>query len=181
MSQSLMHKLRLNNSVANIVASHSRDGLLNFRYLTMDPLRSKLTIWLSGTAQNLHYHRNFYSTLSSTTSDTAETPKKVSNLPRRNSVGKFNIVSKTTEKRSRTPPPIVNNLPSRKPLHQSTDIQGTMKAHHQLDTSVDMKEQLRKAYDDALHFCQCKLKCKRINCGKLNCCVICDIFIRFLF
>lgn len=158
MSQTLMHKLKLGNSVANIVSSHTRDGIANFQYLIIANHSSAKALLSSVTGPDCFLSRKYSTTL--TTSNTFDVStskvKKVSKFQRRSSAG--NLL-KCNEPVVRTPPPIINSLPSRKPLHHSTDSQGTLRPNHVtgLDNSIDLKEQLKKAYDDALHYCHCKL------------------------
>jgi hypothetical protein len=70
-------------------------------------------------------------------------------------------------------PRVVNNLPNRKPLHQSTEntdrsSRGSSSSEgysgpgepRDVDglSAQDLRLHLTKAYDDALHFCRCKFK-----------------------
>lgn len=158
MSQTLMHKLKL----ANIVSSHTRDGIANFQYLIIaNHSSAKAPLLSSATGRDCFLSRKYSTTFTTgNTTDVLElssgNAKKVSKFQRRSSAG--NLL-KCNEPVVRTPPPIINSLPSRKPLHHSTDSQGTLRPNHVtgLDNSIDLKAQLRKAYDDALHYCHCKL------------------------
>lgn len=161
MSQSLMHRLRLGNSMVKVVASHTHDGLVKFQYFIVASNNASSKSFLPTVSGHDFLHARDYSTFTSGSSTTDALDiqggnlKKLTKLPRRGSTGNFNV--KQSDNTVRTPPPIINSLPSRKPLHHSTDVQGTLRQNP--DNSVDLKEQLKKAYDDALHFCHCKCFC----------------------
>ncbi|CAL8095148.1 unnamed protein product [Orchesella dallaii] len=172
-----MHKLNFKSSVVSIVSSHSRDGLASFTGLEV--ARSSGTVCLSHFPGGAFCIGRRHSTSSdAVTYDKTGAPVRGKNYNKflnRKSLGNFRYSSQNDDNTVRSPPPIINNLPSRKPLHQSTDIQGSTKSLHPgSNNSGDLKSQLRKAYDDALHFCHSKKLPEDVDpsavfaCNRLN-------------
>lgn len=144
--------LKFGNSVANIVSPQSLEGLIKCQYLIIAKNftpNSSLTL-----------KQRAYSTYANGSSNVdalnlhGNELKKIRKFQRRNSMG--SLYPASSEKIVRIPPPIINSLPSRKPLHQSTDIRGVATVGNEgLQNMADLTGQLKKAYEDTLHFCHC--------------------------